>query len=253
MHMEQKARVAKILDLLQERQSLTLPDLTSYFGISKDTARRDILKLVEQDLAERTRGGVTLPKLKQQIENYTDRLIQHSHAKQRIAKRAASLIHDKHTVWLDVSTTVQLISEHLATPDTFLVTNSVDNALSFSKQKQRIYLLGGFFHADFHLLNGASTIAQIHHFHFDVAFIGASGITNQGVFYPEFDDIQLHQAISDNASKTYLLIDSSKFHVTTNFKMDFTGIDAIITNSPIPKTLLDTLKEQNIACIIEGE
>lgn len=252
MQMEQKERIIKILDLLDEKESLELADLVAYFGVSKDTARRDILKLVEQGLADRRRGGIALPRMQQKIENYSERLIKNSQEKQRIAQQASHFIQDNQTVWLDVSTTVQLMEEHMTARNTMLVTNSLDNALAFSKHTEKIYVLGGFYHHGANILNGVATIAQIHQFQFDVAFIGASGVDEQGIYYDSIDDIPLHQAIIQNAKTVYVLADQTKFHQTTNFKISWNGITGLITQTPIPEKIVKQLEKQEIECIIGG-
>ena len=55
--MNQQERLIEILKLLETEPFLKQETLVDHFNISKDTARRDILKLVEQDLVERVNGG----------------------------------------------------------------------------------------------------------------------------------------------------------------------------------------------------
>ena len=68
MVMDQKQRLAKILELLEEKKKLSQIEIAEFFSISKDTARRDILLLAESNLVERYRGGITLPYTKAKIE-----------------------------------------------------------------------------------------------------------------------------------------------------------------------------------------
>ncbi|CCQ21668.1 HTH-type transcriptional repressor GlcR [Listeria monocytogenes N53-1] len=144
--MNQKERIVEELKLLENMKTISQEELMQIFSISKDTARRDILKLVESGLAERYPGGVSLPVLKPQIESYTSRLVKQSEQKQKIAYVAGKVIKDHMTIYLDVSTTVHFLASGLEQNDLVVVTNSMDNAIAASqKEDNKVYLLGGFF------------------------------------------------------------------------------------------------------------
>jgi len=59
--MYQEERLYQIMNLLRKKKSLSKQEIMSTFNISRDTARRDIICLVEQKIALRTHGGITLP------------------------------------------------------------------------------------------------------------------------------------------------------------------------------------------------
>lgn len=250
--MNQKQRLSKILELLEERNQLSQEEIVNHFSISKDTARRDILLLTEQELVDRFRGGISLPTIKAQIEKYTERLVSHAREKEAIAKKAINFIKDHDTIMLDVSTTVQFISKLLIQEDLLVVTHSIDNAISTSEnqRKNKVFLLGGYFNPDSHLLYGSSIEAQLNNFYFDIAFIGASGLTNNGLFYSEFEDIQVKKAIIQNSKKVCVVIDSSKIMQTTAYKLDLEGIDVIITDSKVPSSIQEKIDSYGIELVI---
>lgn len=237
--MNQKERIVKALKLLESKKTISQEELMRIFSISKDTARRDILKLVESGLAERYPGGVSLPILKPQIESYTSRLVKQSEQKQAIASAAGEVIKDHMTIYLDVSTTVHFLASDLEQNDLLVVTNSMDNAIAASQNEaNKVYLLGGFFNFHSRVLSGEPVLGQLKQFNFDVAFIGGAGLTDEGIFYSELTDVYLKQEIIRNSEKVYLLIDHTKVNTKTAFKLDFSGIDAVITNEPLPKDLM---------------
>ncbi|WP_086315023.1 DeoR family transcriptional regulator, carbon catabolite repression regulator [Enterococcus sp. 7F3_DIV0205] len=253
--MDQKERIAKILELLQEKEKLDAVELAEYFQISKDSIRRDILLIVNEGLAERYRGGITLPIIKTKIEDYSKRLVVNSPEKIQIAKSAVRQISEDQTIWLDVSTTVQFIAKELTQKNVLVVTNSIDNAISATEKskEQAVFLLGGYFNPASHLLHGTSVINQLANFYFDIAFIGASGINESGLFYSELEDIELKQTIIQNAKRTCVLLDSTKVRNTTNFKLDFTNIDLLITDKPLPETINKQLRKDEVKIIlVEG-
>lgn len=62
--------------------------------------------LDSEGTAIRTHGGVALPELRKELTSYQERRISHPDNKRRIGEAAAKLIHDRETIILDVSTTV---------------------------------------------------------------------------------------------------------------------------------------------------
>lgn len=253
--MNQKDRLKTILDLLEERKELSTEELIEELAVSKDTIRRDILVLLNQELVERYRGGISLPVMKEKIQTYTDRMIANAKAKNAIALKAIEEIKPHQVLFFDVSTTVQMIAEHLNHEQLMIVTQSVDNAFVLSKKNKTndVFLLGGLFDAQSHLIYGEATIEQLSTFLFDCAFIGAAGISTNGVFYSELTDIQMKKAIIKNAKKVCLVVDSSKMAVETSFKLAFSGIDLIISNRPFSKELKNKLEDHNIQIIITEE
>ena len=56
--MTQANRLKEIRRLLLEKRELKTREIASYFGISFDTARRDVLRLTETGQALRIHGGI---------------------------------------------------------------------------------------------------------------------------------------------------------------------------------------------------
>ncbi len=61
--MYQEERLYQIMNLLRKKKSLSKQEIMSTFNISRDTARRDIIFLVEQKIALGKHGGINLPSL----------------------------------------------------------------------------------------------------------------------------------------------------------------------------------------------
>ena len=253
--MDQKQRLIKILELLEQKEQLSQEELVKIFSVSKDTARRDILMLTEQGLAERYRGGISLPLIKAKIEKYSERLVVNSKEKELIASKAANLIKDNNTVLLDVSTTVNFMAKYMNQKDLFIVTHSIDNAISFSSRNKdnKIFLLGGYFNSESHVMHGSSVLEQLNQFYFDYAFIGASGINSEGIFYSDLEDIHVRKSIISKSKNVCIVLDESKFNQTSSFKIGFEGIDTIITNKPIPSSIEKKINDYNIKLIIASE
>ena len=90
--MYQEERLKKILDWLQEEQVLSNQELMKRLQISRDTARRDIIKLTEEGKAIRTHGGIAAADFRLQAANYKTRKTDNKEGKRRIGKKATQFL-----------------------------------------------------------------------------------------------------------------------------------------------------------------
>ncbi|WP_435541451.1 DUF977 family protein, partial [Bacillus paralicheniformis] len=72
--MYQEERLISIIDYLKEHKRISVEQICSLFGVSRDTARRDLVKLQEQGAIIRTRGGAILPTVHDEVKDYSGRL-----------------------------------------------------------------------------------------------------------------------------------------------------------------------------------
>ena len=239
----QKERLDLILKTLQEKQSLTLKEIIELTHSSRDTARRDVVKLAENNLVERSYGGISLPDTFKKLDNYLERSDDYVNAKKELAKRAAVYANQATQIYLDVSTTIEFIPKFLTNPNLFAVTNSLDIAdqlIRHSPVKARI--LGGNLDAEKRCIVGTRPCLDLENYTFDYVFLSCVGIDKDGIYYAYEDDIDYKAKIRKQAKKLVLLLDSSKVNVKHNFKvLDLKQIDFIITNDKLPQKLENTL------------
>lgn len=192
MMMYQEERLLKILDYINEHHAMSVMDICSLLEVSRDTARRDIVKLVQEGVVIRTHGGVALPQLKKEIASYQERLIDETDSKSKIGKIAAKLVQDRETVILDVSTTVQSVAEQISAKNITAVTHSIDIVGILSgREDLQVYVLGGYLHTKNRLLYGPSVIDKLRELRADKAFIGATSIQTDGLYFPYEDDVSV--------------------------------------------------------------
>ncbi|BBH20101.1 HTH-type transcriptional repressor GlcR [Paenibacillus baekrokdamisoli] len=249
--MYQEERLLKILTYLNQHRTMSVNDICVHFGISRDTARRDIVRLVQEGVVIRTHGGLALPELKKEISSYQDRLIDESNSKNQIGKQGARLIQDQETLFLDVSTTVQFVAEHISAKEITVVTHSIDNVGILSNREDlQIYVLGGYLHAKHRLLHGSSVIDKISEMHADKAFIGATAIRSDGIYYPFEDDARVKKEMARRSDQVIVVADHTKFSGKSSFKLDFDWVDILITDQDIPDEIREVLDQKNITVIV---
>ena len=91
--MNQITRQRQLLQRLEQVRQMSIADVMSALGVSRDTARRDIVALTDQGLAQRTHGGLQVLNFGARIPSYADRLHQFDAVKTGLAELVLSLIH----------------------------------------------------------------------------------------------------------------------------------------------------------------
>lgn len=239
----QKERLDLILKQLQKSQTLTLKEIIDLTGASRDTARRDIVKLTNNNLVERNYGGISLPNTFKKLDSYLERSDDYINAKRELAKQAANFANQATQIYLDVSTTVEFMPQFLTNPNLFSVTNSLDIAdqlIRHTPGKTRI--LGGNLDAEKRCVVGTRPCLDLENYTFDFAFLSSVGIDQDGIYYAYEDDIDYKNKLRQRAKKLVLLLDSSKVNVKHNFKvLNLDQIDYIITNDKLSQKLENRL------------
>lgn len=140
--MTQDERLVLLLSQLKQNKKLTVQAICEQFSISKDSARRDIVKLAASPGVMRVRGGAIWQPI--QIESVAFNQKSLSKQKIAIAQLAATLLGDEDVIALDAGTTNLLISEQVSSKAT-IVTNSPDIIVASTKTGAQCHSLAGHF------------------------------------------------------------------------------------------------------------
>ncbi|WP_268958437.1 DeoR/GlpR family DNA-binding transcription regulator [Paenibacillus apii] len=246
----QEERLLKILDQLKTRTQLSNADICELLDISRDTARRDIIKLVEEGAAIRTHGGIALPFFKEEIKAYKERAAAASAQKLEIARTANAYIGKGEVIFMDVSTTIRELCAEIREKIT-VYTHSLDNAEVLAGNTDvELQLLGGKFNYDNRFFYNESQAEQLSEIYFDKAFLGAAAIMEDGIYFANREDALVKKLVAGRAGKVFVLTDSQKFNLTASFRgMEFSDIDILITDESPPEHLLPVLRESGIELI----
>ncbi|MBE9916135.1 DeoR/GlpR transcriptional regulator [Paenibacillus donghaensis] len=251
--MYQEERLVKILEHLKRHETVSNQEICEWLGISRDTARRDFIKLVKEGAAIRTHGGIALPRLKEEIKIYKERLTTASKQKLAIAKTAASHVGKRDLCFLDVSTTVRFLCEEIK-EEISVYTHSLDNAEALSVNNEiDVHLLGGKLHKENRFFYDMTTASQLNELHFDKAFFGAAAVMEDGIYFSNREDAFIKQMSAKRAERVYVLTDAGKFNLTGHYKgLSFQDIDTIIIDRIPPDQYLAIFNEHQIKVEIAG-
>lgn len=249
--MYQQERLLTILEYLNKHNKMSIHDICERLNVSRDTARRDIIKLIEQGTAMRTHGGISLPIWSDKLHAYKERLNEYSENKKNIAQKAVSFITDNEHYFLDVSTNVRFLAEFIDKNIT-VFTHSLDNIEILSEQDNvKISTIGGCLNKRNRFFYKPGFTEILDGILFDAAFLGAAAITPEGMYYDDEEDAFIKKAIIKQSSKVILLSECQKFQKRSYYKgVDWDQIDIFITDNMPPPWAFEIMELNDIQLII---
>lgn len=206
-------RRLEILEMVRRSGRVRIGALAKDLGVTEPTIRKDLARLEESGKLRRTHGGAIGLGVGEE-RAISDRKIANASAKARIAHVCAELIRPGDSVYLDSGTTVLQIAEALTTPQVNVLTNGLDVALAIGdKPAVRHTLLGGQVRPAGGSVSGPLAVENLQRFTLDIAFIGVSGLTSDGITVLDFLEAQLKSAVIARSRRVVVPVDSSKIGV----------------------------------------
>lgn len=245
-------RQNEILQLIKERKSISVGELSKELFVSPATIRRDLSAMEKSGLIQRSHGGAVLAGSTSLESGLLMREQENVLAKKSIAQLAVRLVKDNSSIYLDSSSTVGKIVPLLARFKYLsIVTNGLKNALLLTESSNaRIYVTCGIIQNKSNSILGADTVEYCSKLHTDVAFISCNGISeNSGITEANLEQAKVKQTMIKNSQIKVLMADSSKFGKTFMAKTaDFKDVDYFITDTMPPASLKDKITAAG--CII---
>lgn len=248
-------RRAILLKELNENGYVQATELASRLNLSAATIRRDFSFLEKQGLCFRKRGGAVRSAQGVTLElPYEIKQSQRIAEKKRIAEAAAKLVQDGDTLILDAGSTTYAIALLLLSKQRItVVTNDLQIARSLASNPNiRLICTGGIARASVFSLQGSQVESFIKNLRVDKTFLGADAIhSDHTVTNVNFEEVPIKQAMLHAASQVYLVADSTKFEKTGFVKVcELSDVDAIITDSGIPKDKLAQLETLGLNVVV---
>ena len=103
------ARKTQIKDILLEKKSVTVVELSKRFSVTEETIRKDLQQLENEGFLSRTYGGAFIQDGALNDIDLTLRETAYVESKEAIADKCAELIHHGDSVFLDASTTATFL------------------------------------------------------------------------------------------------------------------------------------------------
>ncbi|MCF6332315.1 MAG: DeoR/GlpR family DNA-binding transcription regulator, partial [Draconibacterium sp.] len=209
-------RRAKILEELESKGQVLVPELSKMFKISEVTIRNDLAHLEKQNMLIRARGGAIKIKFYLGVgdSSLSDKQLEFREEKQLISKEAIKLIEDGDTIAIDSGTTTTEIAKNLVQfKNLTIITNALNIASILSEYEGfNIFMPGGSLRKKSLSLVGVLADENFEKFYCDKLFLGADGFdTTHGLSTPSSEEAHLNQIMIKMAKKVIVVADSRKF------------------------------------------
>ena len=242
-------RFGQILDLLNKQRTATVQELCEALGTSESTIRRDLTELDRLGKLNKVHGGATLPDSRFQAEEPSMQAKETLAVPQKraIAAAAAALIHAEDFVFIDGSTTLELVRalEGEALQANY-VTNGVAHARTLAQKGCRVFLPGGLLRPQTEAIVGAAAVSSLQQYNFTKAFMGANGVALEAGFTtPDPEEATVKATVVHRARESWFLVDDAKFARICPAVIADLHSGAILTNRcPNPKYKQYTLVKE---------
>ncbi len=212
--MTQTHRERSILEQLNTTGAARIADLAVRLEVSEETVRRSLKRLEAVGSVTRVHGGVHLkdwgpePSFALRFGLNTDR-------KRAIAARAAELIENGASLFLDIGSTTAYVAQALRDHrDLLVVTNSLAVAQTLAgRGGNRVFMAGGELRPHDGGAFGAEALAFVRQFRVRYAILSAAALdAKAGFMLQDLREAEFSRAIIACAEQAIIAADASKFN-----------------------------------------
>ncbi|MEM3844840.1 MAG: DeoR/GlpR family DNA-binding transcription regulator [Candidatus Parvarchaeota archaeon] len=231
-----------ILELVNERDFLSIEDMKKLLNVSEITIRRDMKELNERALVQKVYGGIKKIDSNPSEAQFAQRRMSHANEKALIAKLAVEFVEDGDTIFIDASSTTFEFARvcRLKRNNLHVVTTSLVTALELIKNPTNtVIMIGGLIRSDNMSVIGTTAEKMVGELNVEKTFISCRTFEpNEGTFETNPSESVIKRAIVENSNKVYLLVDSSKLFKKSTFPtIPIDKIDTIITDGKNDKLI----------------
>lgn len=203
------ARRSEIIQLVNQRQRVSVCELSEYTSVSEVTIRQDLNYLEKQGYIKRVHGAAVAVNHKELLsENEGGFSI-----KKRMAEYAATLVGPQETVLIEGGSVNMLLARILAERgDVAIITNSASVAHSLRHLSAMVILLGGVYQGQTENLVGPMAKICIEQVHFSMAFLEVDGFAlDTGFTCRDMMRADIVATILNKCKRNILLMEPGKF------------------------------------------
>lgn len=227
-------RMGEIYNLLQKKGVVRVDELAAYFGVSEMTIRRDLERMEKENRLVRCHGGA-VPRTEMTFDlDFDKRNSINMGAKTRIAQYCFEhYVKENMVVYLDAGSTVLELAKMMTRVENLtVVTNDVIIASALINSPIQVFVLGGCVQQKLGCVHGHIAENQLENYRMDVAFVSSLCADDVfDVFAATESKVYLRQKLMSRASQTYMLMDESKFHRQSLFRINnLADYSAVITD-----------------------
>lgn len=209
-------RLDEMEQFILQQGTVSMQVLCGQFGVSMNTVRRDIARLIERGTVEKVYGGVSA-RSSEQLTAFDVRSMARSQQKMDIARRAAALVEDGDFLFIDSGTTVMYLTQYIPAGCrvTVLTHNLQCVHLSLPYPNVNLLVLPGQLQRETYSLTGIETLSSLRKYHIRKVFMAASAVSlAHGVMNSSSFEYEIKRDALKQSDERILLVDAEKFDRT---------------------------------------
>ena len=230
--MKLSERERKILDILKAERYASVSRLSKATFISESSVRRDLARLEQMGLVERSYGGASIAGNDSDAPHIVARMTKNARAKRKIAQKASKLLKDGMTVILDGSTTAFYMVDYIAEKkNVTLITNGLYTAQRAISKGITVYLTGGRSEGGHPVLTGSYAEEALEKMTADIVFFSSMAMNDDGIVCDCTEaENKIRKVMLKSARVKVLLMDKSKLGKNAQHILcSKSNVDCIIT------------------------
>ncbi len=246
-------RQNEIMKQLRKFRTIKISDISRDLNVTRETIRKDLYEMEERGLIRKVHGGAILNKAKFETK-YITRKSTNEIEKRSIAKRAADLVEDGDTIYVDYGTTALFFAQEiLSKKDLTILTNSLPIANELVDYSEfEVIIIGGNVRKNEKSLFGPIAYRNIEKLYVDKGFFGIGSIEiSAGYTNVHMGEAEVSRLMMNNSQKTIMMADYTKFKsIAMNQVASIEEVDVLVTDSNTDEEILTQLRERNKKVII---
>ena len=214
-------RQNEILKIIGENTYVSVNELSRRTFTSPSSIRRDLTRLENLGLVNRSYGGVSLPEINCRVAGFYNRLTKSIKEKRLIAQKASALLKSGQSILLDSSTTASFMIPYIAKIDSAVVfTNNLEIAVSAIKQGICTHCVGGSSINGSVSLGGSQAYKALSDISVDIMFFSSQSLSIDGMISDSTEEENYVRSVMlERANKTVFLCDSTKFNTKSLYTL----------------------------------
>ncbi len=249
----QPERLLRIQELLENRHTVKVVELSDELEVSENTIRRDLMKLEEAGLCFRTKGGAGLLQAGISGAVFSRRIGKNRGAKQAIAQEALNLVESGSSLILDSGTTAFELALALREKEhVTIITPSIEAMQALTGIPElTIILSGGIVHASSRSLVGPQAESFFETIHADILFLTVKAISlESGLTDHSVTEASVKRKMIQSAARTVVLADHSKLgQIALSKVADLDVVHTLITDSGADPSVIEALRERGVEVV----
>ncbi|CAN7326058.1 DeoR/GlpR family DNA-binding transcription regulator [Pseudoduganella sp. LjRoot289] len=249
-------RRKRLLKLLAEHNTATVPQLVEWLNASPATVRRDISWLAGRNLLTRTRGGATNLQQKKRgfpltSETFQNNIQCYAERKRAIARYAAGMCTDGETIIINGGTTTFMMAEFLVDQHLKILTNSflMAERLLVSSENEIILPGGKVYREQNVILSPFDNDITQHHYAAKM-FMSVYGLSLLGLMEADPLLIQAEKRLISQAEELIVLADSSKFQKKAGLILcGLNRVSCVITDTHASDSAVQLMEQSGIRVV----